>query len=75
MYTDSQSSMQSIEYNKENRPILNKIYDILAELQAQDKKIMLCKASAYMGIIWNEKTDKAAKQAIEMPEIITTRLP
>ena len=32
LYTDSQSFMQSIEYNKENHPILNIIYDILAEL-------------------------------------------
>ena len=32
--TLSQSSMQSIENNKENHQILNQIYDILAELQA-----------------------------------------
>ena len=37
IYTDSQSSMQSIEYNKENHPILNQIH-ILAVLQAQDKR-------------------------------------
>ena len=39
--TDSQRSMQSIEYNEENNPILNQIYNILAEVQAQDKKITL----------------------------------
>ena len=27
--------MQSIEYNKENCPILNQIHDILAELKSQ----------------------------------------
>ena len=43
IYTDSQSSMQSIKYNKENYPILNQIYDILGELGAQDKKITLHK--------------------------------
>ena len=32
--------MQSIEYNKENRPILNQIYNILAE---QNKEVTLCK--------------------------------
>ena len=34
-YTYSHSSMQSIEYTKENQPILNKLYDILAEFQTQ----------------------------------------
>ena len=43
IYTDSQSSMQSIKYNKDNCLILSKVYGILAELQAQDKKITLCK--------------------------------
>ena len=32
IYTDSQNSMQSIEYNKENCPIRKLKYDILAEL-------------------------------------------
>ena len=49
IYKDSQNSMQSIEYNKENYPILNQIY-ILVELQAQDKNITLFKVPAHMGI-------------------------
>ena len=48
--------MQSTEYNKENHPILNLIYDILAELQAQDKKITVCKIPAYMRIKRNNRT-------------------
>ena len=44
IYTDSQSSMQSIDNNKEN----NHIYDILAELQAQDKKITMCKVHTHI---------------------------
>ena len=32
IFTDSQISMQSIKYNKENHLILNVIYDILAEI-------------------------------------------
>ena len=66
--------MQSIEYNKENRPILNQIYDILAEHQAQDKKITMCKVPAHMGIKGNKEKDKAAKEAIDIPGLITTRL-
>ena len=61
IYTNSQSSMQSIEYNRENHPILNQIYDILAELQAQNKKIILCKVPAHIGIKINEEADKAEK--------------
>ena len=45
--------MQSIEYNKENHPILNWIYDILVELQKQDKQIMLCKVPIQTGIKGN----------------------
>ena len=47
--------MQSIEYNKENHSILNQIYDIPAELQAQDKKITLCKVPAHIEIKGSEE--------------------
>ena len=67
--------MQFIEYNKENHPILNQIYDILAEHQAQDKKITMCKVPAHMGIKGNEETDKAAKEVIDVPGVSKTRLP
>ena len=40
---------QSIEYNKENQ-----IYDIFAELQAKDKKIILCKVPAQKFLGWLE---------------------
>ena len=60
IYTDPQSLIQSIEYNKENHPILKQIHKI--------KKITLCKVPAEMGI-------KAAKEAINMTEVTATRLP
>ena len=61
--------MQSIEYNKENHPILKRIYDILAELQTQDKQIILCKFPAHKD---NQEADRAAKQAIDMWGMTTT---
>ena len=66
--------MQSIEYNKENHSILNQIYDILAELQSQDK-ITLYNVAAHMGIKGNKEADKAAKEVIDMPGITTTISP
>ena len=75
IYTDSQSSMQAIESNKENHPILNQIHDILADLKGQKKHITLCKVPAHTGIKGNEEADKAAKEATDMPGVITTRLP
>ena len=50
------------------------IYDILAELQEQGKKVILCKVPAHIGIKGNE-ANKAAKQAINLPGITPTRLP
>ena len=51
--------------------IYHQIYDMLAELYNQGKQITLCKVCAHIGI---EEADKAAKQAIDMPEMTTTRL-
>ena len=56
--------MKSVEYNEENRPIINQLYDILAELQLQDKKRSHGKLPAHMRIKENEDADKA----IYMPE-------
>ena len=50
IYKNSQRSMQSIEYKKENRAILNQIYVILEELQEQDDNMTLCKILAQMEI-------------------------
>ena len=49
--------MQSIEYSKENYPILNQKYNILATL---------CKVLVNMRIKGNEEADKAAKGAMDV---------
>ena len=41
---------------EKNYPILNQIYDILAELQNQEK-IIVCNVSALIGIKGNEIAD------------------
>ena len=66
--------MLAIENNRENHPKLNQIYDILEELQNQGKQITMCKVPAHIGVKGNEEADKAAKQAIEIPGMTTTRL-
>ena len=75
IYSDSLSSMLTIENNRENHSILNQIYDILAQLHNQIKQITLCKNPAHIGIKRNEEADKAAKQIIDMLEMTTIRLP
>ena len=67
MYTDSYFSMQSIEFNNENYPIINLIYDMLAELKNQ-KSISHCERSIWewsvmrlqqkkaTGMVWMTKT-------------------
>ena len=66
--------MLAIENNRENHPIWNQIYDILAELHNQGKQIALCKVPAHIRIKVNEEADKPAKQAIDIPGITMTRL-
>ena len=58
LYTDFQSSMQSIKYNEENHLILNQICDIQVVLQNQ---IILCKVLAHIGIKGSNEAYKEAK--------------
>ena len=45
----------------------SQIYDILAELKAQVKNIILFKVPAHMGIKGNEEADYGAIHAKDMP--------
>ena len=58
----------------ENHPILNQIYDTLAELHNQGKLITLCKIPTHIRIKGNEETDKAIKKAIDMPGMTMTTI-
>ena len=60
--------MLDIENNRENHPILNQVYDILAELHNQEKQLTLCKVPAHIGIKGNKEADKATKQARDIPQ-------
>ena len=64
--------MLAIENNRGNHPSLNQIYDILAELYNQGKKITPWKFPVRIGIKENKEE---AKQALDMPGMTTTRLP
>ena len=74
MNTDSLSSMLAIRNNRENHQILNQIYDIITELLNKGKQLTLCKIPAHIGVKGNEETGKAAKLAIYMSGMTTTRL-
>ena len=62
---------------KNNRKSYNIKLDIqhTTEFHNQGKQITLSKVPVPMGIKGNEKADKAAKQAIDIPDMTTTRLP
>ena len=68
------TSLQAIENNGENHTTLIRIYNIITELHNQRKKLTLYKVPAHIRIKGNEEADKAAKQAMDMPGINTTRL-
>ena len=59
IYTDFQSSMQSIKYSKEDQ-INNTLVDL-------EKYITLCEVLAH-------EADKVAKQTIDMPGMTSSRL-
>ena len=44
---------------------------MLAELHNQKKHIILCKVHTHIRIKGNEVADKSAKQAIDIPEMIS----
>ena len=67
VYTDSLSPMLVIENKRENHPILNQMYNTLAELHNQGKQITICKVSAHIRIKGNKEADRAAKQATDIP--------
>ena len=63
IYTDSLSSMQSIKFNRQNHPLLNQIYDMLAKLKNQGKHIILWKkVPVHMGMKDNKTADKVANK-------------
>ena len=58
----------------ENCSILNQIYYILTEFQNQGKQLTLSIVPAHTGVKRNEEADKAARRAIDIPGMTTTRL-
>ena len=54
--------MLAIENNRENRPKINKIYDVLTEFHEQRKQLTLCKVSTHLGIKGNEEAEKTGNR-------------
>ena len=50
--------MQAIEFNRDNHPKLNQIYDMLAKLKNEGKNITLCEVYAHIEFKCKEAADK-----------------
>ena len=50
------------------------MYDILAELQKQDKEIVMCKVLAHIQIKGSEEADKSVNKSIDIQGITMTIL-
>ena len=78
IFSDSLSCLQALEGIKVRNPFTCKILNILHHIKTRtDKEIHLCWIPGHVGIQGNEAADKAAKDALELPDedIVRTELP
>lgn len=78
IFSDSMSVLRSIESNKNPKDKSNIIFDILKiarDIKTNGRNIELFWIPAHMGIIHNEKADKAAKEAVRSGIDSSTLIP
>ena len=69
--------MREIQKREDMRWVMytDSLCSMLAMKNNRENHPTLSKVPVHIGIKGNEETDKAAKQSIDMPRMITTRLP
>ena len=72
--TDSLSAIETIKSTNLKNPIAISIQNQLIELYHKGKTIVLCKVPSHVGIDLNEKADKHAKEATQIPGFYTQKI-
>ena len=68
LFTDSKSSLQAIEQNDPENPLVSHVLKIFNMLKFKfDKNIMFCWIPSHIGIRGNERADTIAKHALSKP--------
>ena len=75
IFTDSQSSLMSIEASYPQHPLVQAIQSRLFELLEQHKTIEFCKVPSHIGVRGNEAVDRVANEAIHIPGFASTQIP
>ena len=75
VFTDSQSSLQSIGMTYPRHPLVQVIQTNLIKLSEQQKAVTFCKVPSHVGIHGNEAADRVANEALQFPGFATTEIP
>ena len=63
IYTDSKSVLMSLSTTNASHPIICRILHIILKIHDQNKRIKICWVPAHIGIVGNERADRAANRA------------
>jgi len=75
IFTDSLSALQSLESQKIHHPVVLSILTVIHYLHTNNFDVILCWIPSHVGILGNEKADRAAKSALNLPNITLYPLP
>ncbi|XP_076047430.1 uncharacterized protein LOC143028964 [Oratosquilla oratoria] len=67
IYSDSQSSILALTNFIPSHPVISEIQEWLTRTAAREKTVRFCWSPGHVGIIGNEKADRAAKSAVARP--------
>ena len=75
IFSDSQSSLQAIVQTYPSHPLVQSIQSSLITLEMEGKEISFCKVPSHVGVPGNEAADRAANEALLLPDFHTPCIP